>query len=103
LDIDEDDEGRRAAKIEDPNDPSSLIGTDVPASQDFDEFLNNRGVPFQNKLLGPRRAELFREGRISTSDLVDFQGNPLTLDELKLLDRPTPFDSTSVLATLRNV
>jgi len=100
LDVDEPDEGRRAAKIEDPNDPSSLIGADVPAGQDFDEFLNNRGKSFQNELLGPRRAELFRAGRISTTDLVDFQGNPLTLDELKALDKPTPFDSTAALRSL---
>lgn len=83
LDVDEPDAGRRAAKVEDPNDPSSLIGTDVPADITFDDFLNQRSETFQNNLLGPTRADLFRRGKINTTDLVNANGEPLTIKELK--------------------
>jgi hypothetical protein len=65
-------------------DRASMDGL-VPGDITFDQFLRNKGKTFQNDLLGPGRAKLWREGRITLTQLVDFRGNPLTLDQLEKL------------------
>lgn len=49
----------------------------------FDAFLKRRTVEQQNEQLGVGRAQLWRDGKITLRDLVDFRGNPLTLSRLK--------------------
>jgi hypothetical protein len=34
-------------------------------------------------VLGPGRYKLWKEGRISFSDLIDQRGNPMTIEQLK--------------------
>ena len=57
----------------------------VPGDITFDGFLKRKSKTFQDNLLGPGRARLWRSGKITLSQLVDFRGNPLTLDQLEAL------------------
>jgi|SRR5690554_675128 len=45
-------------------------------------FLRNQSKEFQNDVLGPRRAELFRSGKVKIEQFTDDMGRVLTLDEL---------------------
>jgi SPP1 gp7 family putative phage head morphogenesis protein len=57
----------------------------VAADITFDKWLGRKSTQFQDDLLGAARAELFRKGKISLSQLVDFTGNPLTITQLERL------------------
>ena len=49
----------------------------------FDQFLRRRGEAFQELVLGPTRARMFRQGRLRTYSLLEATtGVPLTLEEL---------------------
>lgn len=50
---------------------------------DFGEWLKGKSRAFQDEKLGPGRADLWRRGVITLSDLLDLRGNPLTLEQLK--------------------
>jgi len=67
-----------------PSTRSSIDGQ-VPASTTFDEFLTKKGEAWQDAQLGKGRAELWRKGKITLSDLVDGNGRELTLAELRAL------------------
>lgn len=54
----------------------------VPGDQTFKGFLEGKSETFQDQLLGPARARLWRAGKITLTDLVDMRSNPLTLDQL---------------------
>lgn len=58
---------------------------EVPGDITFDKFLRGKSKSFQDDLLGPGRARLWRSGKITLTQLVDFRGNPLTLDQLEAL------------------
>ncbi len=45
-------------------------------------FLKRQSKEFQNDVLGPRRAELFRSGKLRIDQFTDDMGRTLTLDEL---------------------
>lgn len=60
---------------------AKLIGK-VPASTTYQTFLQGSDVPFQNSVLGPTRARLFRAGEFDVSGFVDNSGERLTLREL---------------------
>jgi SPP1 gp7 family putative phage head morphogenesis protein len=49
----------------------------------FDDFLKKKGKAFQDDMLGAGRAELWRDGKITLSQLLDQQGNPLSLAQLR--------------------
>jgi len=49
----------------------------------FDEFLSRHSTEYQDDLLGPGRAKLFREKKITMSDLMGQHDRPLSLDALK--------------------
>ena len=61
---------------------ASLDGQ-IPADLSFDQWLRGKSVTFQNQLLGVGKARLWRDGKLSLKDLVDFRGNPLTLAQLE--------------------
>jgi hypothetical protein len=67
-----------------PGTRASMDGQ-VPADISFDEFLTKKSDTFQNKLLGPTRAKLWRDNAITLTQLVDFRGFPLTLEQLERL------------------
>jgi len=65
-----------------PGTRASMDGQ-VPADITFDEFLVKKSETFQNKLLGKKRAQLWRDKKITLTQLVDFRSFPLTLDQLE--------------------
>lgn len=55
----------------------------------FDVWLKGKNKKFQNELLGVGRAELWRDDKITLTELVNPIGRPLTLDQLKELNSIT--------------
>jgi SPP1 gp7 family putative phage head morphogenesis protein len=51
----------------------------------FDDFLKRKDDGFQNKLLGPERAQLWRDGKITANDLTNQDNRPLTVKQLEAL------------------
>ena len=45
--------------------------------------MKAKSETFQNKLLGRKRAELWRKNAITLTQLVDFRGFPLALEQLE--------------------
>jgi hypothetical protein len=72
LDIEEPSVGERA----------SDSGT-VPADTSFESFLRRKGQAYQDEVLGPGRAQLWRDKKLTLPQLLDLQGNPLSLTELR--------------------
>lgn len=72
IDMDEPDPGMRA----------SSAGP-ISAKTTFADFLTMRGEAYQNEVLGPGRAALFREGKLSPRDLVNMSGRPMKLTDLR--------------------
>ena len=77
--------------------PATRASMDGQVAEDitFDRFLRGKTKTFQNKLLGPGRAQLWRDGKITLTQLVDMRGNPLTLSQLEAtvgrgIGRPPP-------------
>jgi len=70
------------AKELSPSTRASMDGQ-LPADTTFDAFLKSKTVAFQNQMLGVKKAELWRQGKITLTQLVDFRGNPLTADQLE--------------------
>jgi SPP1 gp7 family putative phage head morphogenesis protein len=60
---------------------SSMNGQ-VAADLSFDQFLKNKPKEFADEMLGKGKADLWRSGKITLSQLLDQRGNPLTLSEL---------------------
>lgn len=50
----------------------------------FEEFLKRKGTAYQNEVLGKGRAELYRNGTITFNQLLNQDGNMLTLKELEI-------------------
>lgn len=59
------------------------IDGEIPAEITMTDFLWSRSVSRQNKMLGKGRAQLFRDRKITLTQLVDMRGNPLTLEQLE--------------------
>ena len=57
----------------------------VAADLTFADFLKGKPASFADEMLGKGRAELWRDGKITLSKLLDQKGNPLTLAELRNL------------------
>ena len=55
----------------------------VAADLSFDQFLKNKPASFADEMLGKGKAELWRSGKITLSQLLDQRGNPLTLAQLQ--------------------
>lgn len=50
--------------------------------KNYSDWFKTRGKEFQDRAIGPKRAELYREGKIQLKDLVDKKGNLILLAEL---------------------
>ena len=55
----------------------------VSVKTTFDDFLKRKGIAFQNEVLGAGKAQMWRAGKLKLSQLVDMQGNSLSLAELQ--------------------
>jgi hypothetical protein len=53
----------------------------------FDDFLKRKTTADQIESLGPGKYRLWKEGKITTRDLIDQAGNPRTVKELEALAR----------------
>ena len=69
-------------KVEDAGTQVSMDGQ-VSAELDYQEWLAGKSPSFQKDVLGPGRYRLWKEGKITFTDLVDQRGNPLSLAELQ--------------------
>lgn len=49
----------------------------------FSVWLDGKSTGFQDSLLGKGRAKLWRDGKISLSQLLDLKGYPMTLEDLR--------------------
>lgn len=69
----------------DEPDPGMRASSDGPisAKTTFADYLKMKGADYQNEVLGPGRAQMFREGRLTPRDLVDMRGRPLKLSDLQ--------------------
>lgn len=69
-----------------PNCRSSIVPVledgGAVAQESMTAWLRRRGPAVQDELLGPTRARLFREGKLSLTQLLSATGKPLTLEEL---------------------
>jgi len=54
----------------------------IPSDITFDGFLKRHDAAYVDDKLGPGRAKLWRDGKITLSDLVSQTGRPLTLKQL---------------------
>jgi len=55
----------------------------IPSDTTFDEFLKRHDDAYVDDLLGPGKANLWREKKITLTDLMGQSGRPLTIDQLK--------------------
>ena len=55
----------------------------VPKSTTYSDWLARRSAAFQDEVLGPTRAKLFREGGLKIDKFTTDGGRTLTLDELR--------------------
>lgn len=68
-----------------PSTRASMDGQ-IPAATTFEQFLSNKSEAWQDKYLGKGKAQLWRDGRITLSDMVSGTGRELTLDQLAKFD-----------------
>lgn len=74
---------------------SSDLGQ-IKADTTFDAFLKRHDAEYVDKLLGPGRAQLWREGKLTLKDLVSGEGRTLTLRELRGISGRTGDMSSSI-------
>lgn len=58
-------------------------GGPISSKLGFDDYLKRKGPAFTDELLGKGRADLWRKGTITLSQLLDQSGRPLTLAQLR--------------------
>lgn len=75
---------------------AKLVGK-VPATTTYQDFLTRADVPFQNNVLGPTRARLFRAGEFDVQGFVDNSGQRFTLRQL-YDQKPTAFQNLGIPA-----
>lgn len=51
----------------------------------FEKWLKDKGEATQNDILGPTRAALFRDGKLSLQDFIKNDGTVLTIEQLRKL------------------
>jgi hypothetical protein len=65
----------------------------VPASQTFPQWLEGRSIAEQNEVLGKTKATAWRAGKLTLAQMLGRDLQPLSLAELRRLDRlPTEDD-----------
>ena len=60
----------------------AMDGSSVPGGTDYETWLSGLSVADQDDILGPKKADLFRAGSLSLSDVMTGDGQPKTLKEL---------------------
>lgn len=64
---------------------AALPGADGALSRGptFEQWLSRKSDKFKRQYFGPGRLELWKDGKLTLTDLLDMQGNPLTLEQLR--------------------
>jgi SPP1 gp7 family putative phage head morphogenesis protein len=65
-----------------PASTRASMGGQVPATETYDSWLRKQPVEFQDEVLGPSKAKLFRAG-VTMDRFVNKVGDELTLEQLK--------------------
>src|SRR5208282_1106769 len=55
----------------------------VADSLTYEEWLKSKPDQFQQQVLGQQRWRLWQDGKVNLAQMIDGDGNPLTVDELK--------------------
>lgn len=63
---------------------ASMDGT-VPEDWNYERWLKSKPAAFQMEVLGPGKYELWKRGKLNFNQLVDENGRPLSLEELRRL------------------
>ena len=63
----------------------SSIDGELPRDVTFDKFFERQSKKFQEEYLGSQRYQMYKQGKITLSDLVNQQGKTLTLEQLRNL------------------
>lgn len=71
----------------DPDGTRASVTGPVPADQTFRDWLEGRSVGEQNEVLGRTKAEAWRSGKLSIDKMLGADLQPLSLSELRDLDR----------------
>lgn len=66
-----------------PSSTRASMDGQVPKDTSFESWLMKKTKAQQDEALGPGRASLWRDGKISFGDLVDGRGRELTLEQLR--------------------
>jgi SPP1 gp7 family putative phage head morphogenesis protein len=70
-----------------PRGQRAALGGQVPASTTFEDWLGTQTQAEQNIVLGRAKAEAWRSGKLTLADMLGRDLQPLSLAELKELDR----------------
>jgi hypothetical protein len=58
----------------------------LPAKISYQQWFSRQSVAFQNDVLGPTRAKLFRTGRVTLDKFVNRRGDEILLADLAASD-----------------
>lgn len=73
---------RKKSAVENAGTQSSMDGQ-VPADMDYQDWLRTKPEAFQKEALGEGKWQLWKDGKITLSQMLDMRGNPMTLAELR--------------------
>jgi len=66
-----------------PKDQRDRLITQVPGDLSYNDWLRTQPVDFVREVLGPTRAKLYLDGKLSMDSFVDYSGKEYTLDQLR--------------------
>lgn len=66
-----------------PEGKRAMLDGQTAGDTTFGDWLKRRSKTEQDRILGAGKAELWRNGKISLTDLLDQRGRPLTLEQLE--------------------
>lgn len=66
-----------------PHTTRASMDGQVPAKQNFEEWLSKQNETRQDTVLGTTKAQLWRDGKITFRDLLDQNGRPLTTEQVQ--------------------
>lgn len=66
-----------------PREGTKLVDGQLAGGLTYEGFLKKSTERLQRKVLGPTRYELWSQGKLSLTDMVDQRGRPLTLEQLR--------------------
>ena len=85
-----------------PQGTQASLDGQVSGDLSFGQWLKTKDETFVEETLGKGRAELFLDGKITMSDLINQQGRELTIAELKALDKTANVAKVSSIDKLKD-